>query len=72
MITTKRAYGVGGILTQSYYALSDNDFSALDLRNGDDIYLIDTGTTIYYDEDNDKFYDESGNEYTPDDNDGGK
>lgn len=71
MITCKRAYGNGGILTQSYFALSTDEFDALDLKNGDDIYLIDSGLTIYYDEKNAKFYDASGNEYDSSDNGGG-
>ena len=63
MLSIKRPAHYTSDFTNHYIGLSDDDFTTLELNNGDSIYLIDEGKTIFYDEDNEKWYYDDGTEF---------
>lgn len=64
MVNIERPAHYSSSFTNQYIGLSSDDFSELELLNGDSIYLIDEGKRIYYDQDNVKFYYDDGTEYS--------
>lgn len=55
MITTQRPAYYDADRINRYCGLSTDDKSAIDAQNGDELYLIDTGTTYCYDADGKKW-----------------
>lgn len=63
MITCAKSVGSNSWLVNKYRALSTDDFTKISGINGDEVYLMDEGKTIFYDEENDKWYYDDGSEF---------